>query len=91
MKRDIFYQEEPAQQKRLTKAADFNKSEIKNVICHDTPEVSVANDPTKNRIKKEDLLQKKTLRFWSIFASSVKKIGKCKRDSPGNGMSEGYR
>ena len=34
MKRDIFYQEEPAQQKRLTKAADFNKSEIKNVIYY---------------------------------------------------------
>lgn len=70
MKRDIFYQEEPAQQKRLTKAADFNKSEIKNVICHDTPEVSVANDPTKNRIKKEDLLQKKTLTgFAKVYSA----------------------
>ena len=32
-----------------------------------------------------------TLRFWSIFASSVKGTGKGTRDSPGNGMNAGYR
>lgn len=32
-----------------------------------------------------------TLRFWSLFASSAQKDNKHYRDSPGNGMTAGYR
>lgn len=32
-----------------------------------------------------------TLRFWSVFATSVKTTYKGTRDSPGNGMTGGYR
>ena len=32
-----------------------------------------------------------TLRFWSVFASSVKERKKGRKDSPGNGMNDGYR
>lgn len=60
MKRNVFENEE-FEQKRLAKSCSTYAPEIGDVMKHKTAEISVSNDPTKNRIKQQDLMQKKIL------------------------------
>ena len=61
MKRDIFVPEEEDRQTRLAKPCNPRPAEVGGVLCHDAPGISVSNDPTKNKIKAQDLMQKKAL------------------------------
>ena len=60
MGKSIFHADE-THQKRLSKEARTYNPEIGNVLSHSTPSIPVSNDPTKNKIKRDDLVQKKTL------------------------------
>ena len=61
MGRDIFGGEEEEKQARLSKTVNTRPTELGQVMCHSSAGIAVANDPTKNRIKPADLMQKKTL------------------------------
>jgi hypothetical protein len=58
MKRDIFAQEEP---QKVPRTRETQASEVGSILIHDTPSISIANDPTKNKIAPQDLMQKKFL------------------------------
>ena len=60
MSKSIFNTDD-TQQKRLAKEARTYNPEIGSVLSHSTASIPVSNDPTKNRIKPEDLAQKRTL------------------------------
>lgn len=61
MKRDVFATEDESKQSRLSKTCNTRPAELGSLICHSSAEIAVANDPTKNKIKSSDLMQKKTL------------------------------
>ena len=61
MKRDVFIPDEEYKQNRLAKPCNPRPAEVGSVLCHDSAGISVSNDPTKNKIKTQDLMQKKSL------------------------------
>ncbi|OMJ79675.1 hypothetical protein SteCoe_20238 [Stentor coeruleus] len=60
MKRSVF-SPDVVQQKRLAKECNTYAVEAGSVMKHDAVGISVSNDPTKNTIRTEDLMQKKVL------------------------------
>ena len=60
MKRNVFSPDE-TQQKRLAKECNTYAVEAGSVMKHEAAGISVSNDPTKNTIRTEDLMQKRVL------------------------------
>ena len=61
MGRDIFGAVEEQKQVRVSKTVSTRPTELGQIMCHNSAGIAVSNDPTKNKIKPADLMQRKTL------------------------------